>query len=538
MFCLWSHVPHAAHACRKHPQIISAARPSFEPQFFPIGGMPSPVMEGSSGGRQYLLAPYNTVNAGTDMLDITDQELETKCRVHGQWMARYVARNLFLDGLFRGKGSHNDGAYGGAFHFTHLLGTNWVDSNATYYFASLMQHPLDAAPRTSTLKTSAGASRSITLPKRNVTQAGLPLPGTTQADIDAIEAKVNGVDGVRQLGYYTLRTANARAIIKRVIAYFAPELKVQCDAFPIPAGFDGAGTTVELCYPKLVPMSVEQFGYAALFPSSRLVGDGGSQYYELTGSFFHERGDPAALRTQFTSETIFKRKSDGRAMSFLDAINDDPILKTSDWLTRYAPLANAAISPGVSTNENFAFRRLEWQAADWAIEDSVMATLRAYFPLIESVNFDFVECKSPTDPYVRVGQGLASAQTQSWLTHQGPTLYGRNSTAHASVAAIRDNVVKNAVEAWDALNLDETLRVMNKIRSDKSSVPFISGIFDKQQLIGLQTTEWGGTKTFFKQVGVRTHEDRGVNQFNVYSGDLDRTYGAIAELTADLEGVT
>lgn len=530
-FILWSAVPHVYHACRAHPQVICAARPSFEPQFYPIPGITSPSME---GGRSYLQNQFATLNAGTDMLDLTASELDNKCRVHGQWMADYVANNQFADGLLRGKGSHNEGAYGGAFHFTHLGTTNFKSSQATYSFTSLMQHPMDAAPRTSTLKISAGSSRSITLPKRTDVQAGVPIAGTTQAVLDAIEALDNNTAGVRHVGYYTMRTANARAIIATVVRYFAERLKQRLDAYVIPAGFSGAGTTVQLCYPKLVPLSIEQFGYSGIMPSQRQIPAGAdvpSMFWEVQGSFWHDRGDPASPRTEFTTEPIFRRKSDGRMMSFRDAILDDPILKASGWESKYAPALASVMAP--TANENYAFRRLEWQAADWAIEDSIMSILRQYFPEIESVNFDFVECRSATDPYTRVGGGLASAQLQSWLTHQGPTFYGRSSTAWASVRAIRDGVSR-AVEAWDYENRAETLAVMDTINPLKSSIPFIFGLETQERLASGATTEWGGSEQFFDDVATITHEDRGVNHFVVYQGDLDRTYAGIAELSEEL----
>lgn len=532
---LWSHVPPAGHACRSHPQFVSAGRPGFEPQFYPIEGMTSPAMEGN---RAYLEGIYATLNPATDMLDLTAEQLDNKCRVHGQWMARYTANNLFLDNLFRGRGSHNDGQYGGAFFFGHLMLTSFRGVNAKYCFAPLMQHPLDAAPRTSTLKYSAGASRSITLPKRTDSQASVPILGTSQAVVDQIEALVDADAGVRHVGYYTMRTLNARATIRKIVRYFAIELKAQCDAYVIPAGFSGAGTTVELTYPKFVPHTVEQFGYVGTFPVARLVGDTPNRYYELAGSFHHERGDPDNLRPQFIGETIFQRRSDGKPMSLRDAMLDDPVLRNSPWLTEYAP--QLTVQPrNVTQNENYGFRRLEFQAADWAIEDAVMSVLRESFPEIESVNFDFVEVKDPLVPYVRVGGGAASAQRQTWMTYQGPTLYGRN--GGATVQAIKDRVA-GSVEAWDWNNGAEMMAIMDFINPDKASLAFTHGVYTQDMLAagtwaGKSVTEWGGTPELFKQVHLDTHERRGVNHFAIYQGDLDFTYRTAAELLADLEGV-
>lgn len=521
-FILWSHVPALGHGAYAHPQITVAARPSFNNQFYPIAGLPSPPFDTS-----FNSGSYNTLNAATDLLDISDSQLINKINAHAEWMARYVANVQYANGLFRGLGNVADGLYGGALHW-HEAGTaTWEAtpgaSQAFAGFTPLLHHPFDAVPRSVVVPTGPSSSTTITLPKRLI-DGSAPMPGTTSGDLAAIEALTNNV---RHTGYFSLFTRSGREIVSTFVGAFAERLKYHLDNFVHPV----TGQKAPLCYPAWLPLSIEQYGFVLVGGASRTTA--ASPGVEQQGSFWNARfGD-----SRYNSETIYR--VGGVNYTLQSAITTDPDVapQLARFDTGYAPAAGSSTGNIATLAENYAFRRLECHVMNWAIAEAISKAMKAVFPLIEVCNFDHVEVKSIAQPYTRVGGGYESTQTRNNLDADAPTLYGRN--LGAGVEAIRTGV-GNAVEAWDFDNRAEILAVMDRIKTGARPVrPFVHGVQRRENVVAgaANSVEWGGTPELFKHVATRTHEDRGVTVFNVYSGDTDLTTGTIGVLTADLAGV-
>lgn len=520
MFILWSHVPAYGHAAHRHPAMCCAMRPSYNPQFFPIAGIPQPSFD-----TQYTTGIYNTLNPTTDELDLTTNQWAAKINAHAMFMAEQVANMLFADNLFRGKGSHHDGEYGGAFHWHNLGVASWTAADAWFSFTPLLQHPGDAAARSVTIKTGAATTRTITLPKRDI--HGQPsVAGVTAADLAAIEAET---DGVRHTGYFTMRTSRGRDRVYQVASLFFQYLKLFCDNYPSPFGGQ-----YELTYPKFCPLSLEQLGYVLVGPTARQIPADPpsipSSYYEQVGAFWNERGNHDVPNIPFTSETIF-RDAAGRAYDLRSAMLADPVLRSASFLTDYAPLVGA--TGGISTlAQNYAFRRLEAHAQNWAIYDAIARAGREVFPLIEFMNFDHVVVKDIAAPYTRVGGGVQSTQTQNLLDWQAPTLYGRNTGV--TVTDIK-NQVAGAVGAWDWANLEESIAVTDTLATDGSDLfPFIHGVELESNIISGAKTEWGGTPEFMGRQIRAMQQKHGVTGYSVYSGDLDLTYATLCEISEEI----
>lgn len=521
MFILWSHVPAYGHAAHRHPAMCCAMRPSYNPQFFPIAGITQPSFD-----TQYTTGIYNTLDPATDELDLNSAQWDAKIDAHAAFMAEQVANMLFADNLFRGKGSHHDGQYGGAFHWHNLGVASWNAADAWFSFTPLMQHPGDAAARTVTVKTDAVTTRSITLPKRDI-HGQPPISGTTAADLAAIEALS---DGVRHSGYFTMRTSRGRARVYEMARRFFAYLKLFCDNYINPL----TGSTHELCYPKFCPLSQEQLGYVLVGPTSRTIPADAptipTQYQEQVGSFWNERGDADVPNIPFTSETIF-RDIAGRAYDLRSAMLADPVLASAPFLTAFAPTVGT--SGGISTvAQNYAFRRLECHAQNWAIYDAIVRAAREFFPLMEFMNFDHVVVKDISAPYTRVGGGVQSTQTQNFLDWQAPTLYGRNTGS--TVDDIK-NQVAGAVGAWDWNNLEESLAVTDTLDTDGSDLfPYIHGVELESKIISGAKSEWGGTPEFMGRQLRAMQAKHGVRGYSVYSGDLDLTYATLCEISEEL----
>lgn len=517
-FILWSQVPPLGHAAYAHPQITVSARPSFNNQFYPIAGLPSPAFDTS-----FNSGSFNTLNPATDLLDITDAQLQAKIDAHADWMARYVANVQYANGLFRGLGNVADGLYGGCLHWHEAGNTIWDSAQAFTGITPLLHHPADAVLRSVSVATGPSSSTTIVLPKRLI-DGGAPVSGTTTGDLAAIEALTNNV---RHTGYFSLYTSNGRAATARFVRAFAARLKWHLDNFVHPV----TGQAAPLCYPAWLPLSLEQYGFVLVGGTSRTTV--AAPGVEQTGSFWNARFGDA----RYTNETIYRVGNVNYTLA--GALTGDPDVspQLGRFASGYAPAAGSSTGNIATLAENYAFRRLEIHVMNWATAQAISAEMKAVFPLIEVCNFDHVQVKSIDQPYRRVGGGYESTQTRQWLDADGPTLYGRNTGA--GVEAIRTGVA-NAVEAWDFDNRAEILGVMDRIETKARPVrPFVHGVQRVENVVAgaAGAVEWGGTPELFKHVATRTHEDRGVTVFNVYSGDTDLTTGTIGVLTADLAGV-
>jgi hypothetical protein len=535
MFVMWSHVPRLGHGIRYHPAICSASRPSFHGQFNNIAGMPAAALD----AKFYTPANYQWDASGNFQILDGTQTLEQKYDAHAERFAQQIADGLFADGLLRGLGSHHDGEYGGATTMGEVGTAQFLNAEAYRRFLPFMQDMRDATPRSLTLKTGPSSTRTLTLPKRDINKNASPS-GDTAEDLAAVEAQG---DGYRHLGVWNMRSDYGRADVYQFVRLVMSKLKAKCDAYTIPAGVTGAGTVVQLCYLKFVSLSLEQYGYAYVGSLGRSVAadvtppSTHSAFVEQLGTFWNERGDPDAVSARYNATTIFQRRSDGAAMTLAAAMGDDPVLGSPvdgevDFRTAWAP--GLTENTSMSLRQQYAFRRLEAQAQNWAMYDAFVRATREFFPLCEFTNFDHVVVKEPADSskvYNRVGGGIQSAQAQTWLDLQGPTLYPRNTGA--GVTDIQ-NQVAGAVRQFDFDNLDEATAVCSTLRTDVPMAPFIHGVELESAIIAGTKSEWGGTPEFLGRLLRHQRDTYGHKVYWVYSGDLDLTYATLCEISEEL----
>lgn len=515
-----------------------ASRPSFNGQVNNIAGMPVATL----ASKFYNAANYQwDSNGNFQILDGT-QTLEQKWDAHAERMAQQIADGLFADGLLRGLGSHHDGEYGGATTLGEVGISRFTNAEAYRRFLPFMQDMRDATPRSLTLKTGPATTRTLTLPKRDIDKSASPS-GTTAEDLAAVEAQT---DGYRHLGVWSMRSDYGRSDVYNFVRLLMGKLKIKCDAYTIPTGLPGAGTVVQLCYLKFVLLSLEQYGYAYVGSLARSIPADvtppltQSAFVEQLGLFWNERGDPGSPSVRANGTTIFQRCSDGRRMTLLEAMSDDPVLGAptggeTDFRTAYCP--DLTTNTSMSLRQQYAFRRLEAHAQNWAIYDSIVRATREFFPQCQFTNFDHVCVSNPTDTsavYNRVGGGVQSAQSQNWLDYQAPTLYPRNTGA--GVTDIQ-NQVAGAVVKFDFDNLEEACAVPSTLRTDTAMLPFVHGVELEAAIVAQTKTEWGGTPEFLGRLLRHQHDEYGHEAYAVYSGDTDLTYATLCEISEELAGL-
>lgn len=544
LLAFWARVPPMGHAIYSHPQMCVIMQTSLHGQFSPIPGMPQPAL----AAKYYTPGNFQWDADGNFEILFPGMSRDEKENAHAEFMAQQIANMQFASNMFRGFGSHHDGTYGGGATVGEIGTTSFLNAEAYRRLFCFMHDMRDATPRTVTVKTSAGgATRTITLPKRKVTGEA-PIAGDTAEVLAAIEALTDGAaPGVRQGGVFSLRSDYGRAEVTRFMRLLGSKLKAKLDNYVSPLD----GRVYQLCYPKFWALSLETFGFDLAGPLNRFVAADvtppltHSAFYEQIGGFWNERGDPDAPNARFTDTMIFRRRSDGKAMSMRDAILDDPVLSAPvggefNLLTSYAPALASAASMSQRMKE--AVMRMERHAMNWAVYDSMVLPLREFFPETEFTNFDDVCVKDPLVAYERVGKRIRNAQTQTWLGLQGPTLYPRAAVGSWPLAAaIRDagtvRATENAIAAFDDADLDAMLSICGTLDFSKTkAMPFIMGLEPVEELRKsvAPKTEWGGSPELLGRLLVDQKRRHGFTGYSIYGGNLDLTCRILSEVSKEL----